>query len=106
MTSEEFPVTCGVRQGCVLAPTLFNFYFDVAIHLALSEHEGKEVKFAYLHNADLVGNHRILREESIVSELEYADDTALLSDNWEVLTAMLTSLIHHCQTLGLTMHQL
>ena len=102
MTSEEFPVTCGVRQGCVLAPTLFNLYFDVAIRLALSEHEGKGVKFAYLHNTHLVGNRKILREESIVSDLEYADDMALLSDNWEDLTAMLSSLAAHCRDLGLT----
>ena len=97
MTSKEFPVTCGVRQGCVLVPTLFNLYFDVAIHLALSEHEGKGVKFVCLHNADLVGNRRILRELSIVSDLEYADDLALLSDNWEDLTAMLTSLAYHAK---------
>ena len=102
MTSEEFPVTCGVRQGCVLAPTLFNLYFDVAIRLALSEHEGKGVKFAYLHNTHLVGNRKILREESIVSDLEYTDDMALLSDNWEDLTAMLSSLAAHCRDLGLT----
>ena len=105
MTSEEFPVTCGVRQGCVLAPTLFNLYFDVAIRLALSEHEGKGVKFAYLHNTHLVGNRKILREESIVSDLEYTDDMALLSDNWEDLTAMLSSLAAHLQRLG-TNHQL
>ena len=34
-TSEKFAVTSGVRQGCVLAPTLFNLYFDVAIRMAL-----------------------------------------------------------------------
>ena len=31
--SDKFPFTSGVRQGCVLAPTLFNFYFDIAIHI-------------------------------------------------------------------------
>ena len=32
---DMFSVTSGVHQGCVLAPTLFNFYFDVAIRMAL-----------------------------------------------------------------------
>jgi hypothetical protein len=47
-TSEKFPVTCGVHQGCVLAPTSFNLYFDVAIHMALDEHQlqGKGIKVA------------------------------------------------------------
>ena len=36
--SDKFSVTSGVHQGCVLAPTLFNFYFDVAICMALEEH--------------------------------------------------------------------
>ena len=34
-TSDDFTVTSGVRQGCVLAPTPFNLYFDVAMRMAL-----------------------------------------------------------------------
>ena len=103
-TSEKFPVTCGVRQGCVLAPTLFNLYFDVAIRLALDEHrmEEKGVKVAYLHNADLVGNRRILRLETLVTDLEYADDMALLADNLSDLTTMLDALSTSCKKLNLT----
>ena len=102
LTSEEFSVTCGVRQGCVLAPTLFNLFFDVAIHLALRDHEGKGVKFTYLYNTQLVGNRKVLREESIVSDLEYADDMAIMADNWEDLSAMVRLLSHHCSSLGLS----
>ena len=56
--SDKFSVTSGVRQGCVLAPTLFNFYFDVAIRMALEEHrqQGSGIRVAYLLDADLVGN--------------------------------------------------
>ena len=37
-TSEEFAVTSGVHQGCVLAPTLFNMFFDAVIRMTIDNH--------------------------------------------------------------------
>ena len=31
-TSDSFPVTNGVKQGCVLAPTLFSMVFAAMLH--------------------------------------------------------------------------
>ena len=78
-TSNEFAVTSGVSSGCVLAPTLFNLYFDVAMHMALENGLLKDrgVRVAYLYGAKLVGNHRKLQPEAISSHLEYADGMAL-----------------------------
>ena len=103
-TSDKFPVTGSVQQGSVLPPTLFNFYFDITIHVALDElrSQGKGIKVAYLLDADLVGNRKILKFESLVSDLEYANDMALFADNWSDLTIMLESLSNCCQKLGLT----
>ena len=102
--SDKFSVTSGVRQGCVLAPTLFNFYFDVAIRMALEEHrqQGSGIRVAYLLDADLVGIRRISKLETLVTDLEYADHMALLANNWSDLTAMLDSLTTCCKKLGLT----
>ena len=33
--SHEFPIKNGIRQGDVLAPTLFNFFFDTVIGIAM-----------------------------------------------------------------------
>ena len=88
--SESFDVTGGVRQGCVLAPALFNLYFDAAIHMSLDSHrvQNKGVGIAYLHNAKLVGNRRKLQLEAL-TDLKYANDTVLLADSWNDLEAML-----------------
>ena len=64
--------------------------------------QGKGITVAYLHDADLVGNRKILKFESLVSDLEYAEDMALLTDNWSDLIIMLESLFHCCQKLGFT----
>ena len=60
--SEAFDATCGVCQGCILAPALFNLYFDAVIHMSLDSHrvQNEGVGITYLHNAKLVGNSRKL----------------------------------------------
>ena len=54
--SEEIVVSSGVRKGCVLAPTLFNMYFDAVIQIALEEHrsQGRGVLMLYQPEAKLV----------------------------------------------------
>ena len=103
-TSEEFQISSGVRQGCILAPTLFNLYFDLVIRMALEEHqkEGRGVRMAYLHDGKLVGNKRRFCWETLVSDLEYADDMVLMANSWEDLRVMLNSLEARCSDLGLT----
>ena len=90
-TSDEFAIISGVRQGCVLAPTLFNLYYDVAICIALenSQPKGKGVRVAYLQGAKLVGNRRKLQHEAIISDLEYAVDMALVTESWDDLKSIL-----------------
>ena len=103
-TSDEFTITSGVRQGCVLAPTLFNLYFDVAIHMALEngQPKGRGVRVACLHGAKLVGNRRKLQHEAINSDLEFADDMALVVESWDDLKSMLDDVSMQCRDLGLT----
>ena len=57
---------------------------------------------AYLHEGKLIGNRKKLQWETLVSDLEYADDMVLLADGWEDLRAMLESLEARCMDLGLT----
>ena len=55
---------------------------------------------AYLHNANLVGNRKTLQLETLVTNLEYADDMALLADSWSDLTSMLDTVDTCCRQLG------
>ena len=57
---------------------------------------------AYLLDADLAENRRIPKLETFVTDLEYADNMALLANNWSDLTAMLDYLSTCCKKLGLT----
>ena len=100
-TSVRFPVTSGVRQDCVLATTLFN---NASIHMALDHHRqaSRGIQEAYLLDGELVGNRRALRLETLITDLEYADDMALLADTWSDITIMLESLSSCCKMLGLT----
>ena len=54
--------------------------------------QNKGVGVSYLHDTKLVGNHRTLQFETLITDLEYADDMALLAYSWNNLEAMFTSL--------------
>ena len=103
-TSDEFAITSGVSQDCVLAPTLCNLYFDVAICVALEngQPKGRGVGVAYLHGAKLVGDLRKLQHETIVSDSEYTDDMALVAESRDDLKSMLDDMSIQCRDLGLT----
>ena len=96
-------MSCGVRQGCALASVLFNLYFNAVILMALGSHreQNKGIAVAYLHNAELVGNRQKLQLETLVTDLEYADDMALFANSWDDLQTILTSLSTYCWAFGL-----
>ena len=70
--TEEFQVKKGVRQGCVLSPSLFNLYTE-KIFREIEDMEGVSV-----------GGHNI-------NNLRYADDTSLLALEGQKLQNLLTT---------------
>ena len=80
--SEWFNINSGVRQGCVAAPDLFNCVVDHLMSRVCAQIP--DVSFGNLHLADL----------------EYADDTIMLSDGIEKLMAALSVYDRESRKLG------
>ena len=81
-TSEAFPVSSGVKQGCVLAPTLFGIFFSMLLQHAFNDcSEG-----VYIHTRADGNLYNIARLRAktkvakvLIHELLFADDAALTS---------------------------
>ena len=78
--SDPFPVSSGVKQGCVLAPTLFSLLFAQMLSAALSQTEAG-VKIHYRTDGDFFNLRRLKSytkvTQAIVRDFLFADDCAL-----------------------------
>ena len=90
------------ETGCALASTLFNVFFDAVVRLVINGyHPGTYLSLSYLLDADRVGNRSKLTSEVPVSDMEYADDMALISDSCDAITTLLESLDSKCPCMRL-----
>ena len=100
--SEEFDNISGVRQGDVLAPTLFNLFSDAIIATALLRHPNCGVKILYNLGDELVGSRKKMRRDVLIQDLEYADDMVIVSDSMDALEEVLRSVNSVCSGAGLS----
>ncbi|BHF85325.1 hypothetical protein SprV_1002848800 [Sparganum proliferum] len=79
--SEAFAVTNGVKQGCVLAPTLFSLMFSAMLVDAYRGDERPGIRIAYRTDGQLLNQRRMQFQSHVstttVHELLFADDCAL-----------------------------
>ena len=80
-TTESFEVKNGLRQGCTLAPTLFNVYFSGMVASWRMKHASEGVSVLYKFGRKLVGDRtaKSRLQEVKVTETQFADDAALYS---------------------------
>ena len=107
--SEPFEVLVGVKQGCVLAPVIFNLFL-VAVTLIfrskISEADG--IPINYRLDGSLFNLRRLQAKtkssHDIVFELQYADDAALPSHSTDGLQRNLNMLTDTYQRAGLAVN--
>jgi hypothetical protein len=104
-TSDLFPINNGVKQGCVLAPTLFGIFFSIFLTHAFNGNEDG----VYLHmrsNGRLHNLARLRAKTNIrhvtIREALFADDAALATHTEEVIQRLIDYFALACDEFGLT----
>nr|VZI10071.1 unnamed protein product [Spirometra erinaceieuropaei] len=105
--SEAFAVTNGVKQGCVLAPTLFSLMFSVMLMDAYRD-ERPGIRTAYRTDGHLLNQRRMhflsRVSTTTVHELLFADDFALNTTSEEEMQRSMDLFSVACETFGLVIN--
>ena len=103
---QPFRIASGVKQGCVLAPTLFGIFFSTLLQYAFQDSE--DGVFLHTRSDSKLFNLARLRAKTWVKtfliheQLLFADDAALVSQTAEELWKLLNRFLHTCKEFGLT----
>ena len=103
--SDPFPVSNGVKQGCVLVPTLFSLLFAQMLSAALSQTEAG-VKIHYRTDGDFFNLRRLKSytkvTRAIVHDFLFADDCALAAHSEVDLQELADCFATAAKSFGLT----
>ena len=102
--SESFTVTNGVKQGCVLAPTLFSIFLSAMLDEA-SRDMGGGVYIQSRQSADLFNvahfRAKIKTTRILMRELLFADDSALVAHSAEEMQKIVDAFSNASKRFGL-----
>ena len=111
--SRWFAVEQGLRQGCVLAPLLFNIFFAVVISVASTRFKADEgIMDALVHprkNRGARGRGEAPAEELVLATplwgMLYADDAGVISRSPVQVRKMMEVIVVACAAFGLTVSE-
>ncbi|BHF73173.1 hypothetical protein SprV_0401625000 [Sparganum proliferum] len=105
--SEAFAVTNGVKQGCVLAPTLFSLMFSAMLMDAYRD-ERPGIRIAYRTDGQLLNQRRMHFQSRVstttVHELLFTDDCALNTNSEEEMRRSMDLFSAACENFGLVIN--
>ena len=103
--SDPFDILSGVKQGCVLAPTLFGIYFSVLLSYAFKD-STDGIPIQTRTDGGLLNIKRFRAKTKIshhlIRDFLFADDAALVSHTKQGLQRLLDSFSKACSDFGLT----
>ena len=103
--SESFPISNSVKQGCVLAPSLFSIFFSTMLRRA-KEHILDGVYIRFRSDGSLFNLRQLLSHpktmEQLIMEPLFADDCALLAHTEVALQRLVDHFSEASKAFGLT----
>ncbi|XP_038066715.1 uncharacterized protein LOC119736778 [Patiria miniata] len=103
-SSKAFSICNGVKQGCVLAPTLFGIFFAVMLKHAF----GSSTEGVYLHTRSdgrLFNLSRLKAKtkvrKAVIRDMLFADDAALATHTEQQLQSLMDSFSCACLDFGM-----
>ena len=100
--SEPFDVKNGVKQGCVMAPTLFSMMFSAMIVDAFQD-SGTGISIRYRFDGNII-NLRMLQAKTkvqtdVIDELLYADDMDKNASSEAKMQRVMDQVSQPCETM-------
>lgn len=105
--SPAIPIKTGVKQGCVLAPTMFSMYL-AALLRQIPQNKLCGIQYSYRTDGSLFNLSRLKTKskttDSIISEIQYADDNGTPSDSPEKLQILTNAFVTAYELFGLSVN--
>lgn len=104
---EPFPINTGVKQGCVIAPTLFSLYVATVMELVRDDLP-PGIRITYRMDGKLFNLSRLKAGTrtscAALVELQYADDNAVVAQTQEELVMILNAFSAAYNKIGLKLN--